>query len=61
VAWLLGAAANWLAFQSLQMPLGWDAALLVSAALRVGVSLSTVPAADAARVLRGATGPMWRL
>jgi len=45
VAWLLGAAANWLAFQSLQMPLGWDAALLVSAALRVGVSLSTVPAA----------------
>lgn len=44
-AWTLGALANWLAFQSLQLPLGWEAALLISAALRVGVSLSTIPAA----------------
>lgn len=45
VAWALGATGNWLVFRALDLPAGWAAALLVSAALRVGISLAAAPAA----------------
>jgi len=44
VAWFWGAAANLATFLALGLPLSWPMALTVSAALRVGVALPSLPA-----------------
>ncbi len=43
-AWVLGAAANLATFIALGLPPSWPMALIVSAALRVGVALPSLPA-----------------
>jgi uncharacterized protein (TIRG00374 family) len=43
-AWVLGAAANLATFLALGLPPSWPMALTVSAALRVGVALPSLPA-----------------
>jgi uncharacterized protein (TIRG00374 family) len=44
VAWFWGAAANLAVLLALGLPLSWPMALIVSAALRVGIALPSLPA-----------------
>jgi uncharacterized protein (TIRG00374 family) len=44
VAWIWGAAANLATFLALGLPPSWSMALTVSAALRVGIALPSLPA-----------------
>jgi len=44
IAWGLGALANWMVFRAVGLALPFLAALVVSAALRVGIALPTPPA-----------------